>query len=238
MPFALNPALDAEALAHAYARTGRVAIKNLLAEGCAEQLREHINGRQDWVTVLNAGEKVYEIGREGLAALTPGQRSQLDSAVAADARSGFQYRYETIRVPDAAQERALRDDLLTRFILFLSSPETLSFLGRVTGHADIAFADGQATAYSGGHFLTGHDDDVAGKNRRAAYVFGLTRGWRTEWGGLLLFHGADGKVEGHTPSFGTLRLFNVPALHSVSYVTPFAPEPRLSVTGWLRSRAP
>jgi SM-20-related protein len=36
-------------------------------------------------------------------------------------------------------------------------------------------------------------------------------------------------------AMGALRLFAVPKLHSVSYVTPFAPEPRLSVTGWLRS---
>ncbi len=62
---------------------------------------------------------------------------------------------------------------------------------------------------------------------------------RAEWGGLLMFHGNDGNIEeAFTPAMGALRIFAVPALHSVSYVTPLAPEPRLSITGWLRSSAP
>jgi Rps23 Pro-64 3,4-dihydroxylase Tpa1-like proline 4-hydroxylase len=68
-------------------------------------------------------------------------------------------------------------------------------------------------------------------------VFGLTPQWRIEWGGLLLFHGADGQVErGFVPRFNSLALFAVPQLHSVSMVTRAAPYRRYSITGWLRSR--
>lgn len=56
----------------------------------------------------------------------------------------------------------------------------------ITGDRDIRFADAQATAFSPGDFLTGHDDRFAGKDRRAAYVLGLTPVWRLEWGGLLI----------------------------------------------------
>ena len=69
----------------------------------------------------------------------------------------------------------------------------------------------------------------------AAYVFGLSPDWRTEWGGLLLFHRAGGEVEGLTPAFNTLNLFAVPQLHSVSQVTRAAPMRRYSIPGWLRS---
>lgn len=95
--------------------------------------------------------------------------------------------------------------------------------------------DGQATRYLPGHFLTGHDDDVAGKGRIAAYVLNLTPAWRTEWGGLLQFHDPAGDVlRGLLPRFNTLNLFTVPQLHSVSLVAPFAASPRYAVTGWIR----
>ena len=50
-------------------------------------------------------------------------------------------------------------------------------------------------------------------------------------------HGSytDGRVlESFTPRWNSLSLFKVPALHCVSYVTPWAAGPRLAVTGWLR----
>jgi SM-20-related protein len=113
----------------------------------------------------------------------------------------------------------------------------VDFLRVVTGKKGIDFADAQATAYGPGHFLTAHDDEVAGKQRHAAYVFNLTPVWRVDWGGLLLFHGADGHVSrGFTPSFNALNIFAVPQPHSVSMVAPFAANRRYSVTGWLRGR--
>jgi Rps23 Pro-64 3,4-dihydroxylase Tpa1-like proline 4-hydroxylase len=76
---------------------------------------------------------------------------------------------------------------------------------------------------------------VVGKNRLAAYVYGLTKGWRIEWGGMLLFHGPHERTaNGMAPRFNTLDLFSVPQQHSVTMVTPAAPHRRYAVTGWLR----
>jgi Rps23 Pro-64 3,4-dihydroxylase Tpa1-like proline 4-hydroxylase len=238
-PFAINPDLDADALRSRFLAAGRVHIAHFLEPAGAARLAEHLRTRTDWILVINQEDQLFELGRDAQTALTAEQKSELDTAVFRSARYGFQYRYETVRVPDGRQERTADPSLLNRFAEFLSSGEVLTFLRRVTGATAIRFADAQATAYSPGHFLTAHDDDVAGKNRTAAYVMNLSPDWRADWGGLLMFEGEDGHVEqAFVPSFNALNLFAVPARHSVSYVAPFAPRRRYSVTGWLRSIDP
>ncbi len=233
LDFRLSDRIDWGVLKADFARRGRIEIEGLLEEGQAEALRAHLLGRDDWTLVMNAGEKVYELPRAAHHALDEGRRRELDRHVVNAGRRGFQYRYEAIRAPDGGDATAA--DPVARFVAFLSSVEVLCRLNGLLG-SSATFADGQATSYGDGHFLTCHDDDVAGKARQAAYVFSLAPAWRAEWGGLLMFHGADGNIEeGFVPRMGALRLFSVPQPHSVSYVTPFAPEPRLSITGWLRA---
>lgn len=234
--FSIRQNIEIERFSSMFRLTGRIEIPLFLGNGQAETLRSHLLAREDWALVLNAGNNVYEIPRRGFEQLSDEQRTELEVRVLQSGRSGFQYRYEAIRVSDEAQKREQSDTLLDHFLRYMTSQEVLAILRAITGNQQVNFVDGQATAYSTGHFLTRHDDNVADKNRQAAYVFGLTPHWRAEWGGLLLFHGSDENIEtGFTPTFGALRLFAVPSLHSVSYVTPFAEQARLSVTGWLRS---
>jgi len=236
--FALHPDLDTEAGAAEFASGGRVQIAPFLVPEAAGELRAHLLGREDWREVLNSGDTPFEIDRAGQRSMTAEDSARLEKLVHKAARSGFQYRYETLRVADDPDERAeASDDALTAFANFLCSEPVLALMRRITGFRDIDFADAQATAYRPGDFLTAHDDAVEGKNRRAAYVFGLTPEWRTEWGGLLLFHDEQGDVErGLLPRFNALNLFSVPQRHSVSAVAPYAGEVRLSVTGWLRTK--
>lgn len=231
--FALHPGIDATALAATYATHRRVSIDPFLDEASAAALRAHLLARDDWVLVMNAGDKVYELPRAAAASLSPEQRATLDRKIGESALQHFQYRYEAVRVPDDPAVRG--GTLLDRFADFLSSPAVITVLRMITG-APVEFTDAQATAYGPGHFLTRHDDDVAGKGRHAAYVLGLAPDWRAEWGGLLLFHHGERDIDhGFAPAFNALRLFAVPAVHSVSHVWPYVPEPRLSITGWLRS---
>ena len=235
-PFKLNPALDGARLAERFRRERRVRIADFLAGDGAERLHQHLRARSDWRLVINQGDKLFELDRDAQAQLAPAAAEQLEAAVNQAARHGFQFRFETIRVPDAEADRRAEASLLTELARFLSSDAALDLLRSVTGRADIRFADAQGTAYGPRHFLTAHDDEVAGKHRAAAYVLNLTPEWRIDWGGLLLFHGADGRVEeGWPPAFNTLNLFAVPQPHSVSYVTPFVPNRRYAVTGWLRT---
>ena len=229
---AVNPDLDWAALATEYAARGRVRIDNFLTEAAAAALASHLRERDDWLLVVNSGDKLFELSRAARAEMAAERTAALAAAVRRQAQHGFQFHYEAIRVPDEASARAAAPSLLNAFAALLSPPPVVARLRQVTGAADIAFADAQATAYAPGDFLTAHDDNVAGKARRAAYVLGLTPGWRTDWGGLLLFH-RDSTA--WVPRFNTLNLFGVPQPHSVSQVASFAGNRRYAVTGWLRA---
>lgn len=233
-PLVLNPILETRVLAQQFAGAGRVQVADFLAPEAAAAWHDNLAARTDWLRVINSGEKVFELGREAQAALTPEAATRLDAGVYAGAREGFQFRFSTIRVPDEADARAASADPLAQFAAFMSSGKVLDLLRAITGASAITFADAQATAYHPGDFLTAHDDAVTGKGRHAAYVFGLTPVWRAEWGGLLLFHDAARVHDGYVPALNTLNLFRVPQPHSVSEVTRAAPAPRLAITGWLR----
>lgn len=234
-PYRINPELDRAALRRAYLSDGRVRVHGLLEEG-AVTLYDHLFARTDWIHLISVeGGEVLELDPATKAALAPEAWAAIEAAAQERVRTDFQYRYEALRVPDD-DEFTLLDDPLADFARLMQSPPMLDFLREVTGHDALAFTDGQATAYGPGDFLTGHDDDVEGKDRLAAYVYGLTPRWRIEYGGLLLFHGPrERTVAGLTPRFDTLDLFRVPQTHSVSLVTPAAPHRRFAVTGWLRS---
>ena len=235
--FALAEGIEAEALNQSFRAAGRVRIQPFLREEQAVALHSHLKRRSDWVQVIAGREAAIELTRAARAALPLDQAAALDGAVRAEARYGFQYRYDTIRVSDLATMRERSDDPLARLAQFLSGNAVLDLLRRVADANDVTFADAQATAYGPGDFLTAHDDEVAGKLRRAAFVLNLCPAWRPEWGGLLLFHGADGQMEGWAPGMNALTLFAVPSAHSVSEVVAQASVRRYSVTGWLRAGA-
>ena len=232
--FQLNRNLDADRLALAFRTHGRVRISGFLEN--PEILVDHLSGREDWLQVINARERIFELSRATREKFSDEKRAALDHAVYEEAKDGFQFRFESIRVSDDRDVRIAIDDPLHRFAQWMGSSPVLDFLAAVTGLSDLNFADAQATRFEPGDFLTGHDDEVEGKHRRAAYVLGLTQRWRPEWGGMLMYHGStDGEMVALPPAYNMLDLFAIPVPHSVSFVTPFAGASRMSVTGWLRA---
>ena len=235
LAFALSPRSDKAELAARFAQSGVVSVPDILSQEGASALHAMLRERQDWKQVIGGDQTISELDRATRAALSEEQLTALDQAVYALAREGFTFRYETLRVSDDPAERARSDDPLARFAAWWSSEPVLALFREITGLARIAFADAQATAYSPGDFLTGHDDDVTGKNRLAAYVLNLTPKWRAEWGGLLAFHDdSSPEVTALSPAFNRLNLFKVPRRHSVTEVTRSAAYRRYAITGWLR----
>jgi Rps23 Pro-64 3,4-dihydroxylase Tpa1-like proline 4-hydroxylase len=151
-----------------FARDGRVRIEELLDPEGSTALRAELSSHLGWRHVLNGGDKVFESEPDAIEHMQPGERAALEAAIMQTAAHGFQFRYDSIRVPDDEVERAARPDLLTRFAEFMSCDEVLAWLAEITGDRSPQFADAQATRYRAGHFLTRHDDDVAGNNRSCA----------------------------------------------------------------------
>lgn len=223
--FSLRNTFDWERLSGHYAAHGWVQIPNILARASADALFQILAAETQWNLSVGAGKQSWSIAPGGDA------RLPLEQAHTA-AQQGFAYVFDHVPGLEADAPSALQPvkDLV-------ASDAFVAMAQRITGDSDICFADAQASRYRPGHFLTIHDDNVAGKHRRAAYVLNLTPQWRPEWGGLLLFHDSSGGVtRGLVPAYNVLNIFRVPNPHSVSTVAPFAPAARYSVTGWFRTK--
>lgn len=234
--------LDEDALTRRFQETGRLHIPDFLKPDLARALHEVLAADMSWARTFTVNGKSYDIDLAAQAQTADTVLSQVAVAVAEGGRTGFAYDFELWRISDEVEAGRRPTDARSRLAdLYdlLNCEVFLDFIRRVTGLDAATYCDAQATRYRAGHFLTAHDDEVEGKNRLCAMVLGLTPEWRTEWGGLLVFHDAAGHVlEGYKPGFNALNLFRIPQVHSVSQVASFVAADRLSVTGWVRSIRP
>lgn len=234
---ALAPVSDGEAerLRHAFARDGGVQIAPFLHDGEAVQLRDHLRARDDWQLAVRAGGRVLTFDAAGRREFGDDRVAALKRAAGPRTDGDFTYSYERITVRSDRGGAVEAGAPLADLDAAMNAPAALALFRRITGCDRIDLADAKATRFGPGDFLSLHHDRVDGSDRVAAYVLGLTEDWRAEHGGLLLFHGPRGDIEhGYVPAMNVLNLFAVPRGHSVSMVAPFAPGPRLAVTGWLR----
>jgi Rps23 Pro-64 3,4-dihydroxylase Tpa1-like proline 4-hydroxylase len=230
----LNPALNRRLIGDVFRRGGRVHIGNVLTAPSAERIRRCLDNETAYVLSVTTPAGAQSLRREENS---PAQIAQVNQMAIETARTGFAFQYDKHLMSDHGEPYRDPQHYLAKIVQFLNGAPFLDFCRDVTGLGDIARADAQATCYRPGHFLTRHDDDVDGLNRRAAYVLNFTPGWNPDWGGLLLFPDAHGHVaEGYAPAWNALNLLAVPQAHAVSLVAPFAGGLRYSITGWLLSR--
>lgn len=233
MSFQLHDSVDAEALKRAYAASGRVIINPFLPDEQAEALRTHLLGRDDWRPRLrDLDGRLFELSPDEAAEWGPHRIDAVRNLIAPrQGQTGFGYAHTRLRIVDTEGGLQESSSLLGEFGQFMVSEPVLELFRHITGEDQLNFADSFAARYDPGDYTTMHDDGV--DERKTAYVFGLTKSWRADWGGLLLFHDEDGAIEcGLIPGFNSFNLFAVPRRHSVSVVAPFATEPRLTITGW------
>lgn len=229
----LNRDLNTKTLAAGFAQRRRIQIANALEADVAERIADVLQHRTKWVLAFNQGSEAQTLTQEQLTAMGRGRVAELMQECLRNAQAGFQYVYSSYPIVDAIVNRRDIGHPLHDVIEAINAAPFREFIERVTGVTGLVKADGQATLYSRGNFLTFHNDFDARNKRRIAYVLGFTRKWRSDWGGLLEFYDAQGNVDlGLVPRFNVLNLFEVPANHAVTYVTPFATESRYSITGW------
>lgn len=237
----INPDLDTDALAQSFKIDKRLMIENFLMPDVAERMRDACLDSVPFDIQYVLDGKYQSMSRQEAADYNPQEQQTINNRIFAAASHGVGFLYDGYlrsRVKTSA-ESLLNDKLafLHEGFSYIGGEEVLAVISSITGSNDITGAEPQYTRFSPGHFLTRHRDVVGGRQRRIAFVLGLTKGWHPDWGGLLQFYKEDGTPrDAWMPRFNVLSIFDVSHIHAVTYVAPFATAPRLSLTGWFVAR--
>lgn len=237
--FEINPALDRTALARAFAKTRRVQIKDVLTGRTADELHRILDRGTSWGLAWRAGaEGPVHVRNHELGTMSPQQRADFArKANEAAARGDYAFSYAQYPAVEAYLKKWDPGSAHELLLEHLNDAPFLDLVRQVTGMRELVKADAQATLYAPGQFLAVHDDSHVAEGWRVAYVLSLARDWRPDWGGYLNFLDDDGDVvAGFRPRFNALNMFAVPQRHNVTFVPPFAPIGRYSITGWVRDR--
>lgn len=227
----LNPQLDARALAEEFRSKQRIHIQNILTEPAAMRLFQVLQKETPWTVTFNKGMDFFDVENVSLE-----ERALMSRNAFERARAGFAYIFDNHRLSRNGEPYRDPNHYLAQFVAFMNSAPVLEFMRGVTGLAEIAWTDAQATLYRPGDFLTLHDDKTGGHKRLAAYVLNMTPGWQPDWGGALQFFDERGHIsEAYLPRFNALNIFRVPVPHAVSQVAFFGGY-RYSITGWFHAR--
>lgn len=233
-PLALSLPADEEAVARAFSADRRINLLDVWAPESAGRIARCLR-EAPYALACYADERHLLIPDEALARIPAEEQEALQQKILDNATRSIGFLYGS-HVVGASQKQFSTPALLHQVHAVLNSPQMLGFIARLTGRTDIVYASAQATRYMPGNFLTRHNDVTPAEGRVLAYVMGFTPHWHPDWGGLLQFFHPDGRLKDvWTPTFNNMALFDVEHPHSVSFVAPFAPEGRYSVTGWFRT---
>lgn len=231
----IDPKHDPVALGKTLQTTGRLQIPGFFPDDVAEHLYSLLRANQTWFTAYNHGEQFFEVPFSEIQALPSHQKQQFFTRIYGGARDGFQYLFQQYYISDAVENGREPGHPLHVMHDAVNTDSFLNFMRTLTGDTTIRYVDSFASQYVPGHFLTTHDDTHAKDDRVAAYVISMTKNWKADWGGNLVFFDEDGNIDGgFTPAFNTLNIFLVPRPHAVTAVAPFAGDRRTSFLGWLK----
>lgn len=238
MEIKLNPGLDAEKLAKEFAVKKRIQISNFLEPEAAETIYKTLVQDTQWLIGFRDSGADYLKLESDLRALEPANLRTLENRVLQGARDGFGFIYCCYPLMDERLKAANPDFFLYKVVDFINSSPLLDFIKKVTAKSDLVRADAQATWYRRQQFLTLHNDyEPVDTGKRVAYVMSFAKDWKPDWGGFLQFYDEGGNItQGFMPRFNTISMFATPQNHSVSYVTPFCGNQRVSITGWFRNK--
>ena len=231
--FAFNPDLDFKALSQAWETGERLHIPNILNLATADRLEAALASETDWIRSVTMRSGTFHVPLKNNEPQSDMHRKWLADSVVDGGDPEMQYNYDNRPLGSGHLPDPPRGDLLDAFEYWLNEEPQLDVLRTLTGEAAARRIYCQASRFVCGQVLTEHTDYGTGK-RLVAHVFNMTRIWKPDWGGLLVFYDDQGHVSrGFTPGFNCLNLFRTPQNHAVTQVAPFAPYPRLAISGWL-----
>ncbi len=235
MTVRLNPDSNPLSYKQQYAVDKRVRVPDFLVQEDAVRLLQCLAQETEFSSAFNVDGSNGVLSDAQMRQLTPTDVQSLQQKIHENAGRGAGFLYGRNNINGKNSDNP--PPLLREFTDLINSEVVLSAVREISGHQDICAASAQATRYLPGNFLTRHNDFHAEEGRRVAYVMGFTPGWHPDWGGLLQFYQQDGTPrDAWTPIFNNLVLFDVAHVHAVTFVTPFAVDPRFSITGWFRAK--
>jgi Rps23 Pro-64 3,4-dihydroxylase Tpa1-like proline 4-hydroxylase len=233
---ALNPDLDPDALAEAFAEKKRLQIKKIFPRDTALAIHDVLANHTPWQYTYFDGTGTAYKSLEEMREMPPRARAEFAQALAHNSRNGFSFAYNTFNFHHEIEKGNYLDHPLKAFDDFMNGEAFLSFAKHVTGDDTIQSAGAAATWYGPGHYLNLHVDKLPGWDLRAAFIFYFCPTWKPDWGGeLKFFPDKRGTYveEAFFPAFNTMNIMALPKYHSVGVVAPFAGAPRLAISGWL-----
>lgn len=244
MNLKINPELEIAPLVEQFQQEKKIRIDNFFTIESAEAISQCLKDYTSWHLAYSdeVGQPV-RLDNNQLAELSEEQHQNIIKQLHQRATSNFQYIYKFHPLIDAIKAGTITENsLLYQIAIFLNSANFINFSRRLTKSNSIVKMDPQATLYESGHFLNLHDDMGDQREteetsiRRYAVVLGFTKNWSVNWGGQTNFFASARNPHGEAwfPSFNSISIFQVPSLHSVSMIAPFAAKGRYSITGWLR----
>ena len=229
----LNKNLDIDQLKKAYSLNNRVTISNAFDPVVAQNALSSLETEIPWQLSYRENGIPSLFTAEQLANLNAAQLADIYQKIAQLGASNFQYCYYHYSVTGKNFQYCSQDAYIHQLKDFLSSSVFFDFVKAVTGAEGLENFEMLLGRYTANNFLMMHNDSEK-PERRITFVLNLTRDWHVDWGGLLHFIDEQGQVtETFVPTFNSLTLFSVPALHKVSMAMPFVNRSRYTVTGWL-----
>lgn len=230
----LNPGLDFDDLAKQFQLDDRLRIQQFLDDDLAARTATCCETKVPFDFIYHLDGENRVTSARDMAAISLEEQKSMHQKLMRDAAQGVGFLYGGYMMKRPNEEPAPELDVIYKLYEYLGSDEALAAFRTITGIEALSGIDAQFTRYTSGQYLTRHSDNITAEGRRVAFVLGFSRNWHPDWGGMLQFYENDGTPrDAWLPEFNTLSLFDVRHIHSVSYVTPFAPAPRLSLTGWL-----
>ncbi|MFT4938839.1 MAG: SM-20-related protein [Paraglaciecola sp.] len=230
MKIEISAALDWDAIKTDYQIDQRTRIVNVWQNDAAESVRECLEKRTQFSHAYTTNGRPVESSDQEMAGMSQQQRAELSASISRDASQGVGFLYGRHMIQQNSPE------LLQNIKAYLNSEELLQKMRDMSGFNDIKLASAQGTRYVRGNFLTRHNDILEREGRLLAYVLSFTPKWHPDCGGLLQFYQDNGTPrDAWSPVFNSMTIFDVKHVHAVTYVPPYAPIQRLSITGWFRS---
>ena len=223
MPALLYDQFDASGYESRFAAKGRVRLEGAISAEEARDIHHALEQQTPWeLQLVTTDGRPDVISRPQLESLPPSVIQTRLTDAAERAQTGLSY----LRL--GCDLMAVDTIALAPLADVIKSQPFADFCGRLTGLSGLDLTQLQAVCYRPGDFFTQHTDSQA----RLCFEWNFTEGWRSDWGGQVLFHSPSGDIEGGImPRFNDLALYSGDQPRSIASVAPYAAGPRFSITG-------